>query len=315
MKISIIWAWAFWYSWARYISELHTDFDILLYDVNESVISLLKNSWNHPYFFTDYRIKDNVSPSWSIEEVLEDVDLILLALPSHHIWWFMRTMKPLLKKQVHILNASKWLEIGTLKPINQVVSHELESLNYTYAVVSGWMIAADFFYGKPLWAQLGVRSSEDAKYYKEIIESKNLEIQVTEWNINEIELLWSLKNIIAIYAGYLEWLSYPIGTISYELCKVIEKDIPQLLESLWWRAWVHFSDFSYGGDLLTTVFWDSRSKYFWKLLWEGLSLEAAHDRLKSEQKLSEGYVLLAELFKHPNIYTQIHFLNRLHIIS
>lgn len=311
MKISIIWAWAFGYSITKYISELHPEIDTFVFDVNEIVISSIESKRVHPFFFTDYIVQNNVYPTWNLEVALTWADLMILALPSHHIRNFIKSAKAYLPNNISILNASKWLEPWTLKPINQVVSEELESSPYVYGVISGWMIASDFFNWSPLWAQLWVQSIQDSVFILSIIESERLMIEVSESNITEIELSWSMKNVIAIYCWYLEWKWYPIWTLSYELCDIVKKDMPKLVELLWWKTSLDFSDYSYGWDLLTTVFWESRSKYLWNLLWQWLSLDTALERLKNEHKLSEGYGLLSELLKRTDIYSQVVFLKKL----
>lgn len=315
MKISIIWWWAFGFAILKYLSEKHPSIKFYVFDTNKDLIYSLNKLRKHPYFFVEYKILENVFPSEDLQESVHNTDLIILALPSQHIRSCIKEIKPYIKKGVYILNLSKWLEWNGLLPINKIISEEITETSFFYAVLSWWMIASDLFDGKPLWAQLWVRNLKDAWFFLKILRSDQLDIQVTEWNISEIEILWAIKNIVAIYCWFLEWSWYPASTVSYELCKLLQQDIPFLVKSLWWISSISFSDYAYWWDLLTTVFWDSRSKYFWRLLWEWLPLNVILDRFKNEHKTSEWYTLLEKLLKHAKIAQWVDFLRTLKVIS
>jgi glycerol-3-phosphate dehydrogenase len=68
-----------------------------------------------------------------------------------------------------------------------------------------------------------------------------------------------------------------------------DEELKDLIVLLWWEKDINFSDYALGWDLITTCFWNSRNRYFWKLLWSWKTLEETLEIFKQENKIAEGY--------------------------
>jgi glycerol-3-phosphate dehydrogenase (NAD(P)+) len=94
-----------------------------------------------------------------------------------------------------------------------------------------------------------------------------------------IELYGALKNIFALYMGYLEGKGNGLSTVGYHFCELY-KDIMKLIVLLGGENIDDFSQYALGGDLIATCFGNSRNRYFGRLVGEGKSSQEAYDTLK-----------------------------------
>jgi glycerol-3-phosphate dehydrogenase len=130
---------------------------------------------------------------------------------------------------------------------------------------------------------------------KNLFESKNMSINISS-DIKNIELYWSLKNIMAILSGYYTWKWYSLSTL-WKYLSEFYNELKDIIWELWWNKNLNFWDYSLGWDIIATCFWNSRNREFWELLWKGLSLDQAIGKMKEEKKYVEGYEMLKTLYK------------------
>jgi glycerol-3-phosphate dehydrogenase len=218
---------------------------------------------------------------------LREFDLIIIAIPAQFIWNFIIENKKNFNPWVIFLNLSKWIDNKTLKTTGDILSEQLNGFEYIYAVLSGWMIASELVEWKMLWAQIWCKNREILLKLKNLFESNKLKINTLN-DVRNIELIWSLKNVFALYIWYLESKWFWMSSIWYYFCELY-KELPMLLKEFGWEENINFSDFFLGGDLIATCFGDSRNRYFWKIVWEGKSPKEAEEILKQEKKHAEWY--------------------------
>jgi glycerol-3-phosphate dehydrogenase (NAD(P)+) len=84
-----------------------------------------------------------------------------------------------------------------------VIASKLQDFSYYYAVLSGGMIAQELVDEKMLGATIACKNLEIAEKLQELFASEKLAIEISQ-NVKNTELIGSLKNIIALFAGYLE---------------------------------------------------------------------------------------------------------------
>lgn len=286
MKTLIVWVWAFWFAILNHLSKNNKNTIFYAYEKDSFVLDNLKKTRENPYFFSWTKLKENVIFLDNLEK-LNDFDLVIIAIPAQFISGFVSEIKNNLRKWVTFLNLSKWIDNKTLKTPSDILREELKDFDYNYAILSGWMIASELVEEKILWAQIGCRNKEILEKLKSLFESDKLKINISNETKN-IELIWSFKNIFALYMGYLEWTWLWMSSIWYYFCELY-KELPVLLKSFSWEENIKFSDFSLGWDLIATCFWNSRNRYFWKLVWEGKSPSEVEQILKQEKKHAEWY--------------------------
>lgn len=302
MKILTLWLWAFGFAINKVLWENNPDNKFYAYELNDEVSSSIKNTRKHPFFFEWYFLPENIEIIDSLDDIIWDIDLLIIAIPVQFINNTILWLKNKFKNWVTILNLAKWIDIKSNKTISQLIWEIMWDFEYDYAILSGWMIASDVVEGKLLGADLGVKSYIPqsnplliGEKIKALLENKNLKIKLREDVVN-IELYWSLKNIAAILVWYYEGAWYNASTIWYKLVDFYD----EMKELVWIYGWNKTLDFSYYSlwwDIVATCFWKSRNRYFWRLLWEWKDILEILDILKSENKHAEGYETLKAVYK------------------
>lgn len=289
MKIVIIWVWAFGFAVINHLSKNNPNTQFFAYEKDEFVQKNLKETRENPYFFSGTKLKENIIFLDNLENI-DEFDVIIIAIPAQFVGNFVKNIKNNLKPWVTFLNLSKGINNETLQTPSDILKKELWDFDYHYAILSGGMIAWELVEEKKLGAQIWCQNLEKAKELQIFFENNNLKISLSQ-NIKNIELFGSLKNIFALYMWYLEGVWLGMSSIWYYFCELY-KELPILLEDLWWDKNIVFEDFSLWGDLIATCFWNSRNRYFWNLVGKGKSSHEAENILKEEKKHAEWYYTL-----------------------
>jgi glycerol-3-phosphate dehydrogenase (NAD(P)+) len=287
--------WAYGFATLKHIGENNPDENIYAYEHNKDVCEVIKATREHPIFFKWFQLPKNIELLSDYDDIIESVDLLILAIPAQSIRNAVSWFNQKLHSGITILNLAKWIDIQSNQTISHVLKDSLSPLDFNYAVLSWWMIAQELVEGKKLWADLWIEDVEIWEKIKNLFESENLDIKIQKDVVN-IELYGSFKNIMAILVGYYEWKGEWFSTIWYYLASFVV-ELKELILLYWWSENIDFSYYSFGWDLVATCFWDSRNRYFWKLLGSWKPVWEALDILKRENKHSEWYETLKAVYK------------------
>jgi len=289
MKTIIIWVGAFWFAILNHLSKNHPETSFFAYEKDAFVLQHLKETRESPYFFSGVKLRENITFLDTLEQLCE-FDLIIIAIPAQFVGNFVASIQGSLKVWVTFLNLSKGINNQTLQTPGDILAENLWGFSYHYAILSGGMIASELVEEKILWAQIGCKNTEISQKLQQLFESHALKISLSQ-DTKNIELFGSLKNIFALYMGFLEWTWYGMSSIWYYFCELY-KELPFLLQDMWGDENIDFSDFSLGWDLIATCFWNSRNRYFWNLVWKWKTSQEAESILKQEKKHAEWYYTL-----------------------
>lgn len=295
MKTLVLWVWAFWFAILQYLARLHPNQVFYGYEKDPVSCEYLQKEQKHPYFFPGVTLEPNIEIIADPQGILSEIELLIIAIPNQCIESSLSRLKDYLQKNITILNLSKGINNTTLETVSMTLESILAEFPYTYAVLSWGMIASEVVEQKVLGAQIGVLDDAIAQKLSTLFSSPLLSIEITK-NYKNIELYGALKNIFALYSGYLEGKWLWLSTIGYHFCELY-KDIERLIIELGWVRDMDFSQYALGWDLIATCFGNSRNRYFGKLVGEGKSPHEAYDILKSEKKHAEGYETLKGIKK------------------
>ncbi len=290
-KITILGAGAFGFAIAHVLANNNNEIPITIYDIQEEVIKKIQETNEHPFFHQGIKLPQNVSATTDLLNAIKDTNLIVLAIPSK---FFRKASKALAKELTHeviFLNLGKGLEQETNKRISEILSEELPNHAYTYATLSGGMIAAEVTKDAPLGADIACEKKEIAELLKTLIQNNTLKIR-TSTDVIGTELCGALKNVAAIGAGVFDGLSLKESSKSGFITE-IAKEMQDLALALgatsdtfapgshaWW------------GDLMTTCFGGSRNKEFGRRVGAGISPEDAIKQMYEEKKSVEGHTTI-----------------------
>lgn len=296
MKTLIVWVWAFWFAILKHLSDKNSGDKFYAYEINDLVVNYLKNFRKHPYFFSWVKLWENISFVDRVDDILPNVDFLILAIPCQRVLPFLESVKQYLKPWLTILNLAKGINNVTLNTIWDDLKNILPWISYNYAVLSGGMIAEDVVKWNIVWASIWVESKALWEILKKYFETDSLEVCIWVSNVKNAELAWALKNIFAIFSWYNEWLWLWSSSLWWFFSKYFH-EFKSLFTLLWWSSDINFERFAIWWDLIATCFWNSRNRYFGKLIWEWRTTSEALEILASEKKMAEWYETLKWVYE------------------
>jgi glycerol-3-phosphate dehydrogenase (NAD(P)+) len=166
----------------------------------------MSESRENPIYLPSIRIPESVHISNSMNSVLADSRIVIMAVPSHVFRSVVQQMAPLVQPNTIFVSATKGIETCTLMRMSQVITDVLgTSVESRIAVISGPTFAPEVARGVP--TALVVASP---------LESLRIQLQnelstprfrlYTNLDIIGVEIGAATKNIIAIAAGVADGL-------------------------------------------------------------------------------------------------------------
>jgi len=293
MKIGIIGAGMFGFSLSYHLGKKHfddPDIKIMCYDLNKQLIDHLEKYRMHLYHFGNKQLFPNTVFTNDIKNLVENTNILIIAVTSQAIRDTIRNIKLLLKDDIIIINTSKALERNTGKIFSQVIAEELSEINikYTLAKLSGGTFAIDIINEAPLGVDIACENQDVMREIQNIFHDRRLRVYGNN-DLTGVEYAGAFKNIIAIFAGIVNGLGMPYGSETHMISRAAKeaKDIAMALGakpytfSMGSQCW--------GNDLWMSCTGKSRNREYGYLIGSGYDPEEAWIKMKSEHRLVEGY--------------------------
>lgn len=173
---------------------------------DETVARAINERHENPRYLPGKRLHPEVKASVS-PECLEDVDILVLAVPCQHQRSWLQAARPRLPEGCVIVNASKGLENGSCLTMSRVVSEELSPLFPRYAVLSGPSFAAEVMDGQPTAVVLGCGDDTLGARLREVFSTPFFRCYSSS-DVIGVETGGALKNVMAIAAGICDGLGF-----------------------------------------------------------------------------------------------------------
>lgn len=144
----------------------------------------------------------------NLKEAIEDVEAIILVVPSSAIRSVCQQMKDILPKNVTIAHASKGIEPSSLKRISEMIVEEIPNYHLDDIVIlSGPSHAEEVALRHPTTVTVASKSEAHAKLIQNVFINTNFRVY-TSTDVIGVELGGALKNIIALGAGISDGLGF-----------------------------------------------------------------------------------------------------------
>jgi glycerol-3-phosphate dehydrogenase (NAD(P)+) len=168
----------------------------------ETMIATREN----PIYLPSVRVPESVRVGNSIQDVLEDARIVILAVPSHVYRQVLTQMLPFLTTDMLFVSAAKGIENDTLMRMSEVVADVAKPRFVPQvAAISGPTFAPEVARGEP--TALVVASPDEAlRLLLQSELSAPLFRLYTNSDLIGVEIAAAVKNIIAIAAGVVEGL-------------------------------------------------------------------------------------------------------------
>ena len=265
MKISILGTGAFGMALASVFHD--NKCSIKMWTNNEYEMNMLLSKRKSDKI--DYDIPSDIVISTDMEEVVNDTDIIVMAVPAKYVGDTSKVLNKYYKKSQVICIASKGIEQNSCLFLYDVIRNNINTPNI--GVISGGTFAVDIIKKVPVGFSLASRSNYSNEIITKAMENDYVKLRHTR-DIIGTEICSSIKNVIAIAAGMLDGMGYPISTSTMFITESLH-DIKALIKTLGGDKNTILSFAGFGDILLTCTSVKSRNYTLGRLIGEGKSKE------------------------------------------
>ena len=158
----------------------------------------------NPRYLSDVSIPESVRPIARIDEALDGVDFVVMAVPTHGVRAVVRSAAPLLTERAILVSAAKGLETQSLMRMSQVLAAETAG-RHAVVVLSGPSFAAEVARELPTAVLAASADPAATETVQEQFRGRGFRIYASD-DVAGVEIGGALKNVIAIAAGCVEGL-------------------------------------------------------------------------------------------------------------
>ena len=260
-------------SWGTALANLlaNKGYKVNLWAYEPEVVQAIMDHRENDLFLPGIALSPNVIPSNALEQVVTSNTILLVVVPSHTMREMATRMAPYIKDDAIVITASKGIEDGTYLTMYGVLKETIPSLNPDNIVVlSGPSFAREVAMKVPTAISVASKNSAVATRIQHIFATDYFRIYVNNDPIG-LELGGSVKNVIAIAAGFVDGIGLGLNTRA----ALITRGLTEIR-----RLGIHmganphtFSGLSGVGDLILTCTGDlSRNYTVGKQLGQGMTL-------------------------------------------
>lgn len=159
-------------------------------------------------YLPEITLPENIVGYSSLEEALNQVDTLVLAVPTKAIREVLRKIIEVHKSPLTIVSVSKGIEPDTLKRVSEVIEDEMPpELLEDIVVLSGPSHAEEVSLRHPTTVSVSSKNMEAAAKIQDLFMNQHFRVYTIP-DLIGVEIGGALKNIIALAAGITDGLGY-----------------------------------------------------------------------------------------------------------
>ena len=281
-------------SWGTAIVKIlsHNLTTLNWYVRSEENASYIKKFKKNPNYLRSVNLyKNNIRVSSSIEEVVKNSDILVLAIPSPFLDLELQKIKLFLNNK-YIFSALK----GVVPDSNLVVSEHLNSIynipKNKIGIITGPCHAEEVALEKLSYLTIACDDHVLGEYVRSSFETNFIRVKLSRDSIG-VEYAAMLKNIYAFMAGVAHGLGYGDNFQSVLISNSVV-EMNQFIRIIY-KVKRDINDSEYLGDLLVTSYSTfSRNRTLGNMIGKGYSINSA---IAEMSMISEGYYATKNAFE------------------
>ncbi len=182
---------------------------VQVWSIMEDEVAMLRENHEHLTKLPGVKLADSITFTTDMREVIEDKEMLVLAVPSVFTRSTAKTMAPYVKENQIIVCVAKGIEEDTLMTITDVVEQEIPQADV--CVLCGPSHAEEVGIGLPTTLVAGAKTEQSARLIQDTFMNDYMRIYTSPDRLG-MELGGSLKNVIALAAGMADGLGYGDNT-------------------------------------------------------------------------------------------------------
>ena len=249
------------------------DHQVYLWDIDTQLIHDLKQDRENKRYIPSIALPDNLLPVADLETVPKDMAHVINAVPCHGLRSSLQQLKAF--SPLSICLAAKGFEPGSHKLNHQVVEEELADC--PVAILSGPSFAREVAAGSPTAVTIAAKDLSIAADFAALFHSETFRIYTHDDHVG-VQVGGAVKNVMAIAAGIADGLGFGANTRSALITRGLN-EIMRLGLAMGARQETFMGLTGLGDLVLTCTDDQSRNRRLGLLLAEGLSIEAASEKI------------------------------------
>ena len=187
---------------------------VQLWVYEDDLAKRLSASRQNDLYLPGLQIPGNVQVVTRFAEALEEAEVVLGVMPSHHARGIYREMLPYLEPSMLLVSATKGLENGTLLRMSEVIREVVNTrFEPNVAVLSGPTFAREVAAGEPTAVVIASTNPETAMRIQAGFSGPTFRLYTNSDPIG-VEVGAAVKNVIAIGAGVCQGLGLGSNAIA-----------------------------------------------------------------------------------------------------
>lgn len=268
-------------SWGTTLAvHLAPKVSVRLWEFSQELAKVLRDRRENVKFLPSIHIPESILISSSLEEIISDAGVVVVAVPSHVMREVVKKVASIRKKVV-VVSVVKGIEEESLKRMSEIIREELPESRIS--VLSGPSHAEEVSRNIPTTVVISSEDEREACEMQELFMTQSFRVY-TNSDMIGVELGGALKNIIAIASGISDGLGFGDNTKAAILTRGLA-EITRLGVAMGANPGT-FAGLSGMGDLITTCISKySRNRKLGELAAQGKKLD---DALSTIGQVAEG---------------------------
>ena len=278
---------------------------VTILSIEPDVVASINTNHINLKYFPNIKLNVNLVATTD-ESIINQADIILLAIPSTAIVDYLLKIKQHLNSKSVLVNLAK----GFGKNKKTIVEDLSDLFDNPVCALKGPTFAREIINNSPTSFTLGTRNKECIKLFSEVFSDTNIFLDFTS-DITGVELLSILKNIYAIIIGIVD-ANFNSANLRFLILTHAYNEMREIMLELGGQKKTMFRYCGYGDFSLTALNDLSRNRTLGLLIGKGfftkeisdkvvlegkIAVNVFHEKLMKGDKLNGRFPMLGELYK------------------
>jgi glycerol-3-phosphate dehydrogenase (NAD(P)+) len=181
----------------------------LLWARSPELASSIQHSRENETYLRGVRLPDGLTATASMEEALDGIRIVFMAVPSHGFRAVLRDMQPFAADIEAIVSLTKGIETGSNLRMSQVVAEVLPGV--PAGVLTGPNLAREVAEGQPAASVVALPDEQLARRVQDLVHTRTFRVYMGT-DVVGCEIAGATKNVLAIAAGICDGLGFGENT-------------------------------------------------------------------------------------------------------
>lgn len=204
-RVAVIGAGAWGTSLARHLANKALPVRLWVYE--REVVETIRATHENTIFLPGIKLPSTLHVTGSLQEAVQNIDLVVFAVPSHAARSILQQLSPLLPHPIPIVSATKGIEENTFNLMSQVMQDVLPPyLHPSICVLSGPSFAIEVCHDQPTAIVLAGQEPDIVRPLQYVFMTPCFRVYAGT-DVIGVQLGGALKNVMALAAGVVDGLN------------------------------------------------------------------------------------------------------------